>query len=77
MGLPWSGKIQFVRIVNQHGVVSVQRFYIYAERGLAHKRVSIWIHQGKLHIEEPLSCEPVSLFLSRAFVLFPTSREMC
>ena len=59
MGRPIAGNdlenafrhLQFVRVVNQHGLVSVQRFYIYAERGLANKRVSIWIHQGKLHVE--------------------------
>lgn len=33
--------LQFVRVVNHHGLISVQRFYIYAERGLANKRVSI------------------------------------
>jgi hypothetical protein len=29
----------------------VQRFYIYAERGLARKRVAVWIYEGRLHIE--------------------------
>jgi transposase InsO family protein len=59
MGRPIAGNdlenafrhLQFVRVVNQNGLVSVQRFYIYAERGLANQRVSIWIHQGKLHVE--------------------------
>lgn len=30
--------------------MSVQRFYLYAERGLARKRVSIWLYDGRLHI---------------------------
>lgn len=59
MGRPIAGNdlenafrhLQFLRVVNHHGLVSVQRFYIYAERGLANKRVSIWIHQGKLQVE--------------------------
>jgi hypothetical protein len=32
------------------GYVSIQRFYIYAERGLARQRVSIWLYEGRLHI---------------------------
>lgn len=43
--------LQFPRIVNQHGLVSVQRFYIYAERGLARQRVAVWIYEDRLHIE--------------------------
>jgi hypothetical protein len=43
--------LQFSCIINQHGLVSVQRFYIYAERGLSRKRVSVWIYGGRLHIE--------------------------
>jgi hypothetical protein len=43
--------LQFPRVVNRHGLVSVQRFYIYAERGLARKRVAVWIYEGRLHIE--------------------------
>jgi hypothetical protein len=31
--------------------VSVQRFYVYAERGLSRQRVSVWICEGQLHIE--------------------------
>lgn len=31
--------LQFERTVNLHGCVSIQRFYVYAERGLARKRV--------------------------------------
>jgi len=38
-------------VVNRHGCVSVQRFYIYAERGLAKQRVAIWLYQDRLHIE--------------------------
>jgi transposase InsO family protein len=43
--------LQFTRTVNQFGFVSVQRFYIYAERGLSRQRVSVWIYEGRLHIE--------------------------
>ena len=43
--------LQFTRTVNQHGFVSLQRFFIYAELGLAKKRVAIWIYQDRLHIE--------------------------
>jgi hypothetical protein len=42
---------QLSRVVNRHGCVSVQRFYIYAERGLARQRVAIWLFQDRLHIE--------------------------
>ena len=43
--------LYFARKVNKHGYVSVQRFFIYAERGLARHRVAIWIYQNRLHIE--------------------------
>ena len=43
--------LQVSRVVNQHGYVSVQRFYIYAERGLAQQRVAVWLYQDRLHIE--------------------------
>lgn len=43
--------LQFSRTVNQHGLVSIQRFFIYAERGLAKKRVTIWIYEDRLNIE--------------------------
>ncbi len=43
--------LQCVRTINRFGFVSVQRFYIYAERGLARHRVSIWIYENRLHIE--------------------------
>jgi putative transposase len=50
--LRWAFRhLQFPRIVNQHGLVSVQRFYIYAERGLAKHRVAVWIYENRLHIE--------------------------
>ncbi len=42
--------LQVERVVNQRGYVSVQRFYIYAERGLSRSRVSIWLYDGRLHI---------------------------
>ena len=43
--------LQFPRTVNQHGCVSVQRFYIYAEQGLAKHRVAVWIYADRLNIE--------------------------
>jgi len=45
------GRAEFLRTVNRHGLVSVQRFYIYAESGLSRKRVLIWIYEGELSIE--------------------------
>src|SRR5579864_7977127 len=42
--------LQVERVVNQRGYVSVQRFYLYAERGLSRTRVSIWLYDGRLHI---------------------------
>jgi putative transposase len=42
--------VQVERIVNQRGYVSVQRFYIYAERGLSRTRVSVWLYDGRLHV---------------------------
>jgi len=44
-------QLQFPRTINRHGSVSVQRFYIYAERGLAKRRVAVWIYEDRLHIE--------------------------
>ena len=43
--------LQFSRTVNQHGLISIQRFFIYAERGLAKNRVIIWIYEVWLNIE--------------------------
>lgn len=43
--------LQFSRVVNRHGYVSIQRFYIYAERGLTRRRVSIWLYENRLHVE--------------------------
>jgi hypothetical protein len=42
--------LQVERVVNLRGYVSVQRFYIYAERGLSRRRVSVWLYDGRLHI---------------------------
>lgn len=42
--------LQVERVVNQRGYVSVQRFYIYAERGLSRARVSVWLYDGRLHV---------------------------
>lgn len=44
-------ELAYERAVNQHGYISIQRYYIYAERGLARQRVSIWLYEGRLHIE--------------------------
>ena len=45
------GRTELLRTVNRYGFVSVQRFYLYAEHGLARQRVSIWIYEGQLRIE--------------------------
>ena len=42
--------LQVARTVNRAGYISVQRFYLYAERGLARKRVSVWLYDGRLHL---------------------------
>ena len=44
-------RLRFFRTVNRFGFVRVQRFYIYAEQGLSRRRVSIWIYEGRVHIE--------------------------
>ena len=41
---------QLERTVSRAGYVSVQRFYVYAERGLACWPVSIWLYDGRLQI---------------------------
>jgi len=38
-------------MVNRHGNISIQRFYIYAERGLSQRRVTLWFYQDHLHVE--------------------------
>lgn len=45
------GAVQLLRTVNRYGFISVQRFYLYAEQGLARERVAIWIYEGELRIE--------------------------
>jgi hypothetical protein len=45
------GRVPFLRIVNPYGLVSIQRFYIYAEQGLARQRVAVWIYEGQLRID--------------------------
>ncbi len=42
---------QTARTVNRFGYVSIQRFYVYAERGLARKRVAVWIYEGQVRLE--------------------------
>jgi hypothetical protein len=41
--------LQLERVVTLRGYVSVHRFYLYAERGLSRRRVSVWLHEGWLH----------------------------
>jgi transposase InsO family protein len=43
-------QMQRERTVNRAGYVSIQRFYVYAERGLSRQRISIWLYDGRLHI---------------------------
>lgn len=43
--------LQTSRVVNQHGYISLERFFIYAERGLSKQRVTIWTYEDQLHIE--------------------------
>jgi transposase InsO family protein len=43
-------QLQMERVVTLRGYVSVQRFYLYAERGLSRKRVSVWLREGRLDI---------------------------
>jgi transposase InsO family protein len=43
--------LQVTRLVNQHGFVRLQRFLVYAERGLARRRVSIWVYDERLRVE--------------------------
>jgi transposase len=38
------------RVVTTRGHVSVQRFYLYAERGLSRRRVAIRLNEGWLHV---------------------------
>jgi len=45
------GRTEFLRTVHHYGLVSVQRFSLYAEHGLARQRVSIWIYDGQLRLE--------------------------
>ncbi len=42
--------LQVERVVNPRGYVSVQRFYIYAERGLSRARVSVWLYDRRLQV---------------------------
>lgn len=40
-------QMQFTRVVNRYGFVSVLRFYLYAEQRLSRQRVSVWIYEGE------------------------------
>ena len=42
--------LRLERVVTRRGYVSVRRFYLYAERGLSRKHVSVWLSDGRLHI---------------------------
>lgn len=50
--------LQVERVVNLHGYVSVQRFYIYAERGLSRRRVSVWLYDRRLSDGPSLKAGP-------------------
>ncbi len=41
---------QLERVVNRRGYVSVRRFYLYAEHGLARRRVAVWLYDGRLRL---------------------------
>lgn len=43
--------LPFSRVVNQHGNVNIQRFYIYVERGLSQRRGTLWFYQDRFHVE--------------------------
>lgn len=43
-------QLRVERVINGRGYVSVQRFYVYAERGLSRMRVSVWLYDGRLDI---------------------------
>lgn len=43
--------LQFSRVINRHGNISIHRFYIYAERGLTQRRVTAWVFEDRLHVE--------------------------
>ena len=43
---------QATRTVNPQGFVSIQRFYVYAERGLARQRVSVWLYDDTLRVDD-------------------------
>jgi transposase InsO family protein len=47
----WFQELCCTRTVNRHGFVRLQHFLIYAEPGLAHRRVAIWIYEEDLRIE--------------------------
>jgi len=42
--------LQFERSIRPNGYISVQRYYLYAERGLARHRVSVWLYENRLQI---------------------------
>jgi hypothetical protein len=43
--------MHFAHSVNRSGFVSLQRFYLYAEPGLARQRIAIWIYEGTRRLE--------------------------
>jgi len=46
--------LQATRVVNQHGFVRLQRFLVYAERGLAHRRVSVYDEHLRVEYDQTL-----------------------
>jgi transposase InsO family protein/transposase len=71
-------RTRFIRTVNRHGFVSVQRFFIYAEQGLSRQRVSIWVYEGQLRIEyqETLLAQYQTEYDPRRKVLRDVSQPM-
>ncbi len=45
------GQGQWLRTVTPAGYVQLHRFYLYAEAGLARRRVALWLYDGHLHID--------------------------
>lgn len=42
--------LRFERSVRPNGYFSLQKFNIYAERGIARHRVSVWLYEGRLQV---------------------------
>jgi len=42
--------LQGERTVQRNGYVRIQRFYVYAEQGLARQRVAVWLYDNHVHV---------------------------